>query len=652
MTQIALSGVAVEFGATTLLRDVSFTVGKGERWGIVGRNGTGKTTLLQVITGALPPTRGVATRAPGLRFTLLDQHREFPGSATVWEAAASPFAALQALEASLHEQAARLGEMGESASPEALERYDRDLERFGREGGYTFAARVDAVLHGLGFDPAAARAQPIAQLSGGELGRIGLARQLVAPADVLLLDEPTNHLDLETTRWLEEYLRGLDATVLLISHDRAFLAAVVDHVLHLEAGTAVPYAGGYADFVRQRAERRLAQERAYDNQRRVIAAEEDYIRRNIAGQNSRQAKGRRTRLARLPRLSPPPTEDGASMALRLEPAARGGDQVLVAENARVAVGSRMLIEGFSARIERGEVIGLVGPNGAGKSTLLKAIAGLRPVDGGEVRVGSSVDVAYYRQDLAQVPLDVSLFKVINDLRPLWDRGKVQGHLGRFGFSGDEARRRADTLSGGERARVALAMLMLARANFLLLDEPTNHLDVESIEALEDALEGFDGTVLLVSHDRALLRAVVTRVWSLEDGRITDYPGTFAEWEEERAAREEEAARAASAARQEARERERRDRERQQARERARGSTRGAPRALRQAVLDAEAEVSGLEARIVDLRGQLEDPALYTSGDGARRAGALKEELAAVEASLNAALERWAEAGEAFEAAGG
>ncbi|MBX6363763.1 MAG: ABC-F family ATP-binding cassette domain-containing protein [Gemmatimonadetes bacterium] len=647
MTQIALSGVAVEFGATTLLRDVTFTVAKGERWGIVGRNGTGKTTLLKVITGALAPTRGVATRAANLRFTLLDQHREFPGSTTVWDAAASPFAELRALEASLHEQATRLGELGEAASPELLARYDRDLERFGREGGYTFAARVDAVLHGLGFDPAAARTQPIGQLSGGELGRLGLARQLVAPADVLLLDEPTNHLDLETTRWLEEYLRTLDATVLLISHDRAFLAAVVDHVLHLEAGTAVAYTGGYADFVRQRAERRLAQERAYENQRRVIAAEEEYIRRNIAGQNSRQAKGRRTRLARLPRLSPPPTEDGA-MALRLEPAARGGDQVLVAEDVRLVVGGRTLLEGFSARIERGEVVGLVGPNGAGKSTLLKAIAGVRPVDGGVLRVGASVDVAYYRQDLAQVPTDVSLFQAIHDLRPLWDRGKVQGHLGRFGFSGDEVQRRADTLSGGERARVALAMLMLEHANFLLLDEPTNHLDVESIEALEDALEDFDGTVLLVSHDRGLLRAIVTRVWALEGGRITDYPGTFAEWEAECAARAAEEARAAAAAREEARERERRA----QARERERRAARMAPRALRQAVLEAEAEVAGLEARLAELRAQLEDPALYTSGEGARRAGVLKEELTAVEARLEAALERWAEAGEALEAAGG
>jgi ATP-binding cassette subfamily F protein 3 len=647
LSEIALSKVAVEFGGTPIVEDVTFTVSRGDRWGIVGRNGTGKTTLLNIAAGRLAPTRGSVARAPGLRFTLLDQHREFPGSTTVWEAAASPFEALAALERSLEQQATAMGEQGARVSAEALAKYDHDLERFARDGGYTFAPRVDAVLHGLGFDPEQARAQPLSQLSGGELGRIALAQQLVAPADVLLLDEPTNHLDLETTRWLEEYLSGIDATVMVISHDRAFLQAVVDHVLHIEAGTTVVYAAGYDAFVHQRLERRRAQERAFQNQQQIIASEEDYIRRNIAGGNSAQAKGRRKKLARVERLSAPPGEAG-SMALRLEAAARGGDQVLVASNVCIAVQDRTLIDGFSGRIARGEVVGLVGPNGAGKSTLLQAVAGLRAVDAGQLRMGESTAMAYYRQDMAQVPTGRTLFSIVHDLRPHWDRGQVQNHLGRFGFSGDAVQRMADNLSGGERARVALALLMLARPNFLLLDEPTNHLDVESIEALEDAIEDFDGTVLLVSHDRALLRTLATRVWSLENTAIVDFDGDFAEWEEFRRDRKAEVARAARADADLRREREKRGSSRSDASEK---EARAQKRALRDAAAKAEAHVARCEARVAELKRTLEDPELYRTADGTRRAATLKTQMQAADAEMAAALETWAAATDALEMTG-
>ena len=310
MTQFSVSGVAVEFGATRLFSDVTFTVARGEKWGVVGRNGSGKTTLFRLLTGEAEPTRGTVSRVSGLNFSVMEQHREFAGAATVWEAAAGPFSELLELERSLAVQGTALAEAGDACTPAMLARYDRDLERFEREGGYALAPRIDAVLHGLGFDPDQARTQALAGLSGGERGRVGLAQQLVAPADVLLLDEPTNHLDLETTRWLEGYLAQLDATVLLISHDRAFLQAVVDHVLHVEVGTVTPYAGDYEAFVRQRAERRMAQQRAFSKQAKVLASEEDFIRRNIAGQKSAQAKGRRRRLERVSRLSAPEGEEG------------------------------------------------------------------------------------------------------------------------------------------------------------------------------------------------------------------------------------------------------------------------------------------------------------------------------------------------------
>lgn len=645
LTQISLSNVGVAFGATRIFQGITLTIGEGDRWAILGRNGSGKTTLFRLITGTRQPTEGTITRHPGLRMALLEQHRDFGGAETVWEAGAGEFAELLALEHSLAEQGNMLAEKGEGATPQMLARYDRDLERFEREGGYTFAPRVDAVLQGLGFDAEKARTQPLSHLSGGERGRLGLARELVSAADVLLLDEPTNHLDLETTRWLEDYLKATQKTVLLISHDRAFLANVVDHVLHLEGESAVAYTGSYESFVQQRDERRLSQQRTFEKQRKFVAEEEDYIRRNIAGQNSKQAKGRRKRLGRMPRLTGPTAEEGGAMGLRLDVAERGGDQVAIARDVTIEVEGRTLIKGFTATIQRGEIVGFVGPNGSGKSTFLRALVGDRPVTHGELRLGGSVLPSYYRQDMAQVPTDRALYDVISELRPKWERRQVQGHLARFGFSGDEAQRRAETLSGGERARVALAMMVLTRANFLLLDEPTNHLDIESVEALEDALEAYEGTILLVSHDRAMLEALTSRVWVLHEHRITDFPGSFAEWEEQ--SRERAHAAAVSAAEQEAL---RRVQERKSTRRREveGDQARVALRDARRKVEASEKEVAVLERKVAELTALLEDPELYTTREGMERSLIVGKELDEMRQKLDSALERWTTATERVE----
>jgi ATP-binding cassette subfamily F protein 3 len=647
MTQLQVSNVAVDFGATTLFRDVTLTVSAGERWGILGRNGTGKTTLFRLITGEMQPTRGTVVRQSALRISLLEQHREFGGATTVWEAAAGGLAELLRLEQSLLEQAHALSE---DASEEALSRYGHDLERFEREGGYEATSRIDAVLHGLGFEPQQARSTPVSQLSGGERGRLGLARELVRGGDVLLLDEPTNHLDLETTRWLEQFLRNSSTTVLLISHDRAFLQNVADHVLHFEAGTATPYTGGYSSFVTQREERRLTQLRSFDKQQRTVAHEQDYIARNIAGQNSRQAKGRRKRLARLPRLSAPMSDDDA-MALRFDVAQRGGDRVTIAEHATIAVSDggtgvrRSLVEGFTGSLRRGEVLGLLGPNGAGKSTLLKALVGQLPVDSGELRIGSGIDAGYYRQDLSQVPLERTLYEIIADLRPTWERRLIQGHLGRFGFSGDEVQRRPETLSGGERARVALAMLVLSRSNLLILDEPTNHLDVESIEALEDALERYDGTVILVSHDRELLRGLTEKLWVLHERHITEFQGGFAEWESVSAERERAAEVRASeeAALRRVHERQRLERTRRAKSGPGTRSARDLTRELRRAqrnVEEVEHRIEALETKIASIGAELEDPQLYTRVSGLNEAKTLGAQLENAKRELDIALEQW------------
>ncbi len=643
MTQISFNGVGVSFGASTIFSDISFTVAAGERWGIVGRNGTGKTTLFRLLTGELDPSRGSVVRQPGLRVSLLEQHRSFDGAEMVWEAAAGELAELLALEQSLVAQGEALAH---DSSDAAMARYGRDLERFEREGGYEVTSRIDAVLHGIGFDPSRARVTPVSTLSGGERGRLGLARQLVSTADILLLDEPTNHLDLDTTRWLEQYLKDTGRTVMLVSHDRAFLAATVDHVLHFEGGSATPYAGGYETFVAQREERRLAQQRQFTQQQRTIAKEADYIARNLAGQNTRQAKGRRKRLERMPRLSPP-VGDEATMALRFEVKERGGDRVVSATHVDVAVPARTLVRDFTGAVMRGDVLGFIGPNGSGKSTFIRTLLGDHPLAGGELRTGGTVTPAYYRQDLSQLPGESSIYQCIAALRPTWERRLVQGHLGRFGFSGDEVQRRIGSLSGGEQARVALAMLMLSGANLLILDEPTNHLDVESIEALEDAIERYDGTVLLVSHDRELLRALTSKVWVLHDTRITEFPGGFAEWEEVSAEREHAARVQASEeqALNRLHERQRVARaDKRAAKPGSRGGERSGQRALRRRLEEAEARVTGLEGRIAVLTAELENPELYTRPNGPAEAKRLGVQLEELKGELDRSLEEWIDAG--------
>jgi ATP-binding cassette subfamily F protein 3 len=536
VTLLSLSIVGVSFGATELFKNVTFTVAEGERWGIIGRNGAGKSSIFKLITGDLAPTVGSVARKPGLRHALLDQHRAFEGATTVWEAGAAAWRDVIALEKRIAQQAIELGELGERVTEAFLEQFGHDQERFADLGGYVYHARVDAVLQGLGFDAEESKTRPVASLSGGERGRVGLAAQLIAPADLLLLDEPTNHLDLDTTTWLQEWLNDADETVIVVSHDRAFLDAIATHILHVEGRTSECYRGNYSQFVPQRAERRLTRERELEKQRAYVKKEEEYIRRNIAGVNSFQAKGKRKRLERLPRLAPPPG-DPAAMSLSFEVAERGGDQVIAIDELTVDVPGRVLVDDFSAVLRRNDFVALVGPNGAGKSSFISTIIGDRAPASGEARIGSSITPAWFRQDLADLPLRKSMFDAIQDQRPLWSRGQVQNHLGAFGFSGEEVFREIGTLSGGERARMALALMTLARANLLILDEPTNHLDVENIEALEDALDEYDGSVLLVSHDRAFLREVATRVWSFEGTELKDFDGPFVEWERAQGVRE-------------------------------------------------------------------------------------------------------------------
>lgn len=637
-----MSGVGISFGATELLKNITFTVGDGDRWGIIGRNGAGKSSLFKVITEDLKPTVGNVARKPGLRHALLDQHRAFEGATTVWEAAAAAWREVIALEKSIADQAMQLGELGEKVTDEFLEKFGRDQERFADLGGYIYHARVDAVLQGLGFDAEDSKTRLVNSLSGGERGRVGLAAQLIAPADLLMLDEPTNHLDLDTTTWLQDWLRDCNETVLVVSHDRAFLDAICTHILHIEGRSGEWYKGNYSQFVPQRAERRLTRERELQKQIAYVKKEEEYIRRNLAGVNSFQAKGKRKRLERLPRLAPPPG-DPAAMSLRFEPNERGGDQVIAIKDLLVEVPGRVLVDGFTSVLRRNDFVALVGPNGAGKSTFIRTILGDLQAASGESRVGASITPAWFRQDLADLPLRKSLMDAILDVRPLWSRGSVQNHLGAFGFSGDEVFREIGTLSGGERARMAMALICLSHANLLVLDEPTNHLDVENIEALEDALDEYEGTVLLVSHDRAFLREVATRVWAFDGNRLVDFDGPFVEWETWRNDKSAQAARVEAEAQEKKRQAEKEKAKRNSATQQ---DDQAAKRAQKRAAEDAEQAANRWEKRVAELEAQLADPDLYDgSSEAAKKAASLDQELAKARRSLDEALAAWAETAE-------
>jgi ATP-binding cassette subfamily F protein 3 len=636
MTLVRFSSVGKQFGDRWVVRGVDFHVAAGERWGIVGRNGVGKTTLFKLLTGEEDATEGEIWRHPGIRFTLLRQNREEWSTATVREAALEPFADLLEMERRIAAQAAELARVDTSspAGERLLRDYDRDVEEFRRRGGYEADARAQATLEGLGFPPDT-WTKPIRSLSGGELGRLRLVQTLLAGPDVLLLDEPTNHLDLRSTEWLEGFLREYRGTVMAVSHDRVFLERLADHVLHLEEGTAYAYEGGYESFLVQREERRTLQQKEYERQQAYVARTEDFIRRNLAGQKTKQAKSRRTLLARLERVERP-GEEGRAMALRFGSASRSGSVVARLDGVTCSVDARRLFAPFSAEVTREERVAVIGPNGSGKSTLMRALAGVTAPTGGVVALGVGVRAAYYQQDFTHLDPKRKVWEEVLEAAPTLGMPALRDHLARFLFRGDEIEARVGGLSGGEQARVALAKITLQRVNLLLLDEPTNHLDIESREVLEEALEHFEGTVVLISHDRALLSAVATRIWSLRDGRIEDYPGGFDDWREResRLSRAAPAHSRAAAAGPTAADT-----------TRAAGLSKNELQRRQKALERVEGRIAEVEARVADIEERLADPALYAAGADPRQAQGLAAERDTARAELASLYEEWERVGE-------
>src|SRR5438874_705356 len=523
------------YGATEVLSDLTFQVEPRQRLGIVGANGSGKSSLLKAISGEITPTRGSLTLAPRAKTAYLAQEIEAGPHESVYADALHSRPDIMGLRTRLSElETAMTG--GNNAELTALvENYGDVQHEYERLDGYAYDNRVAEVLHGVGLTEAD-QALPPSALSGGQRRRLALARLLLQEADLLLLDEPTNHLDLEAIEWLEEFLRLSRAGMLIVSHDRRFLERTADDILELQAGMGEWYPGNYRQYLRLRRERRALRQKEYDAQQDYIARTEEFIRRYKAGQRAREARGRQTKLDRLDRVAPP--SDDQQIRIRLR-ASGTSDLIFQSDGLTLSYpspasgggpGWGLTVPAFT--INAGERVAIVGPNGSGKTSLLKALLGeLRPLKG-RVKTGPRVTMRYYDQHLADLDPNKTVLTELQDVFGLPEE-TLRTFLGRLLFSGDDAFKMIRSLSGGEKSRVALAKLMLDDAGLLMLDEPTNHPDIPAQENLEDALHYYQGTILFVSHDRYFIDDVSTHLWVVEDGSVSMHLGNYSDWERRR-----------------------------------------------------------------------------------------------------------------------
>jgi ATP-binding cassette, subfamily F, member 3 len=543
MAVVIASDVGKDIAGEPLLRGISFKLERRDRMTLSGRNGAGKTTLLRMLAREASVDFGELVLAKGTRMALHDQRPPRERAISLRQYVLSGARELVAIEEELAalEQAMADGSYGERT----LSRYAETQARLEHAGGYRWRDRALATLHGLGFRDDAQLDRSLQTFSGGELTRASLARALAGDPDLLLLDEPTNHLDIESLEWLEQHLTSLDAAIVLVAHDRWFLEAVGTSVLELEAGRGRFFPGPWHAWRREQAARELAMGRAIERQQAEIERLERFVTRFRAGTRARQAQSRAKRLAKIDRLERP-ASDRAVLEFAFKPPERSGRVVFELSEARISAGDKLLLDDAELWLERGEHVALVGPNGAGKTTLIETLAGRRELPVGKLRTGHNVKLGYLSQHADEIAAGTARTVLEATQRATGlTPGKARALLGRFLFSGEEAEKPLEALSGGERRRLSLAILVHSGANVLVLDEPTNHLDLESREALEQALEAFTGSLLLVSHDRALLDAVGTRTVALEDRKLHSYFGGWAEYlrvREERAAEEAAAAR--------------------------------------------------------------------------------------------------------------
>jgi ATP-binding cassette, subfamily F, member 3 len=525
--------VSKSYGPKVVLRDATWQHNPGEKVGLIGRNGAGKTTLLRIALGREEPDSGEFIKANAVRIATVDQALPSDLEEKLHDFVAGAFAHLHAIESEMRQLEHAMAEGDTSAA--VHDRYDAISHRFENEGGYEMVAEVEKALSGLGFDKADFE-RSLAELSGGQKNRAMLARAILSSPDVLLLDEPTNHLDFQAVEFLEEYLAKSRRAYLVVTHDRRFLDRVAEEIVDLENGRLEDYSGGYSAYKTQKAERILSATRAFEKQQDFIDKEQEYIRRNIAGQNSRQAKGRRTKLARVERIEKP-AGDTTTVDFRFDAARVGGRIFLRAKDIDAGYAAGVpIVRGVSFELLRGERLAILGENGTGKSTLLKTLAGRLPALAGTVTNGHDVSIGYYDQELRDLDPKGRAIDAVWDQHPEESEESVRSYLARFAFRGDDSFAQISGLSGGEKGRLTLAVVMKQRHNLLLLDEPTNHLDLDSREALEESLDDFPGSIVFVSHDRAFIDRLATRVIDLRDGRATYLQGNYTETADERTER--------------------------------------------------------------------------------------------------------------------
>jgi ATP-binding cassette subfamily F protein 3 len=529
MALATLQDIEKNFGRRVMFDKLSFSIDRGERIGLIGDNGSGKTTLFRVLTKQLAVDMGTVAIAEGVKFGYLEQDPVFDTTNTVMDEAELAFSTLHDLSHRLreleHEMAHVVGEKLEKI----LEKYQESQHDFELAGGYAWRHKLEAMLEGVGLPPETWE-QKVGTLSGGQRSRLALAKLLTGQCDFLLLDEPTNHLDLTAIAWLEEYLANFPGAVLLVSHDRYLLDRLATRIVWLTGAKLKSYPGNYSAYVEQRKLHELSQQRAYEEQQADIAKQSEFIRRFGAGQRSKEAKGRDKRLQRLLASDEliQNVETASKIRVSMNSDMRAGDRVLRVKELTKRYGEKALWTDVKLEITRGERIGIIGPNGSGKTTLLEVLLGKRELDGGEVKWGASLKIGYYDQRLGEFNPDHTVSEEVRSGRDVND-AEVRAVLALMLFRNEDVDKPIRMLSGGERARVAIAQLLIDRPNVLVMDEPTNHLDINSCEALERALNDFDGTVVCVSHDRYFLDKVAQRLLVLEPPDIVSFDGNYTAW---------------------------------------------------------------------------------------------------------------------------
>jgi len=525
MAIVIASDIGKDIAGAPLLRGVSFKLERRDRMTISGRNGAGKTTLLRILAGEASLDAGELVLGKDVKIALHDQRPPRERAMSLREYVLSGARELVAIEQEL--EALEHAMAGGSHDDATLSRYANAQARLEHAGGYAWRDRALQTLRGVGFRDEADLDRSLSTFSGGELTRASLARALTGDPALLLLDEPTNHLDVASLEWLEQTLQGLDAAVVLVAHDRWFLEAVGSSVLELEGGRARFFKGPWHAWRKEKAARELALGRAVERQQAEIERLERFVARFRAGTRARQAQARVKKLSKIDRLAPA-GRDGAGLEFAFKPPERSGRVVFELLDGRLTAGNKVLLDGAELWLERGEHVSLVGPNGAGKTTLIEALTGTGALERGKLRTGHNVKLGFLSQHGDELPRRRTVLEAAQAATKLTPN-KARALLGRFLFSGEEAEKPLEELSGGERRRLSLAILVASGANVLVLDEPTNHLDLESREALEQALRAFEGSVLLVSHDRALLDAVGTRTVAFENRSLRSYAGGWAEY---------------------------------------------------------------------------------------------------------------------------